>query len=117
MAKKNRVTPIVSDKSELQMYSEMLRIELGHTAAPLATEDEVLQGISKASNKPLSMDIPKTYGRPLKEAAIGRVKFTTAVQPSLVKWLKIQAANTGVSVADVVENALNTYKHEKDINK
>lgn len=117
MAKKNRVTPIVSDKSELQMYSEMLKIELGKTDAPLATEGEVLQGISKASNKPLSMDTPKTYGRPPKEAAIGRVKFTTAVQPSLVRWLKIQAANTGVSVADVVERAFAAYKHEKDMNK
>ena len=59
----------------------------------------------------------KTYGRPPKEAAIGRVKFTTALQPSLVKWLKIQAANTGVSVADVAELAIAAYKHEKDKNK
>lgn len=117
MAKKARITPIVSDKSELKMYSDMLKIELGQTDAPLATEDEVLQGISKASNKPLPTDTPRTYGRPPKEAAIGRVKFTTAVQPSLVKWLKIQAANTGVSVADVVEQAFAAYKHEKDMNK
>jgi hypothetical protein len=59
----------------------------------------------------------KSYGRPPKEAAIGRVKFTTALQPSLVKWLKIQAANTGVSVADVAELAIAAYKHEKDKNK
>jgi hypothetical protein len=59
----------------------------------------------------------KTYGRPLKESAIGRVKFTTALQSSLVTWLKIQAANTGVSVADVAELAIAAYKHEKDKNK
>ena len=117
MAKKTRVTPIVKDKSDLKMYAEMLKIELAHTDEPLATEDEVLQGISKASNKPLPMDTPKTYGRPLKEAAIGRVKFTTALQNHYVKWLKIQAANTGVSVADVVEQAIATYKHEKDMNR
>jgi hypothetical protein len=59
----------------------------------------------------------KSYGRPPKEAAIGRVKFTTALQSSLVKWLKIQAANTGVSVADVAELAIAAYKYEKDKNK
>jgi hypothetical protein len=59
----------------------------------------------------------KTYGRPLKESAIGRVKFTTALQPLYVKWLKHEAANTGVSVADVVELAFAAYKHEKDKNK
>ena len=117
MAKKTRVTPIISDKPDLKMMSEMLKIELAHTDEPLATDDEVLQGISKASNKPLPIDTRKTYGRPLKEAAIGRVKFTTALQPSLVKWLKIQAANTGVSVADVAELAIAAYKHEKDKNK
>ena len=119
MAKKTRVTPIVKDKSDLKMYAEMLKIELAHTDEPLATEDEVLQGISKASNKPLPTptDEKKSYGRPLKEAAIGRAKFTTAVQPYLVKWLKIQAANTGVTVADVVELALAAYKHEKDVKR
>lgn len=116
-AKRTRVTPIISDKSDLAMYSEMLKIELAHTDAPLATDGEVLEGISKASNKPMPMDTPKTYGRPLKESAIGRVKFTTALQLSLVKWLKIQAANTGVSVADVAELAIAAYKHEKDKNK
>lgn len=116
MAKKTRVTPIVKDKSDLKMYAEMLKIELAHTDEPLATEDEVLQGIAKATNKTLT-DTPKTYGRPPKEAAIGRVKFTTALQDSLVKWLKIQAANTGVTVADVVEQAIATYKHEKDMNR
>jgi hypothetical protein len=117
MAKKTRVTPIISDKPDLKMMVEMLKMELAHTDAPLATDDEVLQGISKASNKPLSTNTLKTYGRPPKEAAIGRVKFTTAVQPLYVKWLKHQAADTGVTVADVVEKAFAAYKHEKDLNK
>lgn len=116
MAKKNRVTPIMSDKPkpDLKMMTEMLKMELAYTDAPLATEDEVLQGISKATNKQLPMDTMKTYGRPLKEAAIGRVKFTTALQDDLVTWLKVYAANTKVSVADVVEKAVTAYKHEKE---
>jgi predicted HicB family RNase H-like nuclease len=113
MAKqRERVTPIV--RTEIQTMIEQLKIANNEL---LPSEDEALQGISKATNKPLPMDTPKTYGRPPKEAAKGRVKFTTAVQPSLVKWLKIQAANTGVSVADVVEQAFAAYKHEKDMNK
>jgi len=116
MANKKRVTPIISEKSEGTMFKTMLKMELAAMdTPPLATPDEVLQGISKASNKPL--DKPKTYGRPLKEAAIGRVKFTTALQPLFVQWLKHEAANKGVTVADVVELALAAYKHEKDMNK
>lgn len=117
MAKKTRVTPIISDRPDSKIMTEMLKIELANNDAPLATEDEVLQGISKASNKPLPTDMPKTYGRPPKEAAIGRVKFTTAVQPLYVTWLKIQAAEMGVSVADVVEKAFAAYKHEKEMNR
>ena len=116
MASKKRVTPIISEKPETTMYKTMLKMELAAIdTPPLATDDEVLQGISKASNKP--MDTPKTYGRPPKEAAIGRVKFTTALQPLYVKWLKHEAANADVSVADVVELAMAAYKHEKDKNK
>ena len=117
MAKKTRVTPIVKDKPDLKMMAEMLKIELAHTDAPLATDDEVMQGISKATNKPLPTGEPKSYGRPPKENAIGRVKFTTAVQPSIVTWLKIYAANSDVTVADVVELALAAYKHEKDVKR
>ena len=116
MANKKRVTPIISEKSEGTMFKTMLQMELAAMdTPPLATPDEVLQGISKASNK--SIDTPKTYGRPLKESAIGRVKFTTALQPLYVKWLKHEAANTGVSVADVVELAFAAYKYEKDKNR
>lgn len=109
---KQRVTPIV--KTEIKTIIEQLKIA---NDAMLPSEDEATKAIATATNKPLPMDTPKTYGRPLKEAAIGRVKFTTAVQPSLVKWLKHQAADTGVSVADVVEQALAAYKYEKDMNK
>ena len=109
---KQRITPIV--KTDIQIAIEKLKIA---NSEPLISDSEATEKIATATNKPLPMDTPKTYGRPPKEAAIGRVKFTTAVQPYLVKWLKIQAANTGVSVADIVENALNAYKHEKDMNR
>jgi hypothetical protein len=117
MAKKTRVTPIISDKPDLKMMTEMLKMELAHMDAPLATDDEVNHAIATVTNRQSSMDRMKTYGRPLKEAAIGRVKFTTALQNHYVKWLKIQAAETGVSVADVVEKAIAAYKHEKDMNR
>jgi hypothetical protein len=48
----------------------------------------------------------KQTGRPIKNSAIGRVKFTTAIRSDVVKWLKIRAVEQGVSPADVLEEAL-----------
>jgi hypothetical protein len=109
---KQRITPIM--KTDVERVIKQLKIANNEL---LPSEDEALQGISKATNKPLSTGEPKSYGRPPKENAIGRVKFTTALQSHYVKWLKIQAANTGVSVADVVEKAIAAYKHEKDMDR
>jgi hypothetical protein len=55
-------------------------------------------------------------GRPKKEIAEGRTRFTTTLQPALIKWLKIQAAQNNGSVADILENAINAYKYEKEKN-
>jgi hypothetical protein len=46
----------------------------------------------------------------------GRTRFTTTLQPALIKWLKIQAAQNNGSVADILENAINSYKYEKEKN-
>ncbi len=49
------------------------------------------------------------YGRPQKEIAAGRTKFTTMLQPDLVKQLKRTAIDSGVTVADLLENVLGGY--------
>lgn len=60
---------------------------------------------------------PKSIGRPKKENAEGRVRLSTLLQPSLIKWLKIQAVESQSSLADILENAVNLYKYEKERNK
>ena len=49
------------------------------------------------------------YGRPQKEIAVGRTKFTTMLQPEVVKGLKRQAIDRGVTVADLLETILSSY--------
>jgi hypothetical protein len=56
-------------------------------------------------------------GRPKKEAAIGRVALTSLMQPHLKKWLKKYADENECTVADVLENAVNLYKYEKEKNQ
>jgi hypothetical protein len=50
---------------------------------------------------------------PIKEVAIGRVKLTTAMLPDVVKWVKVYAAETGVSPADILEAAVLDYQDKK----
>jgi hypothetical protein len=54
-----------------------------------------------------------TVQTPIKEAAIGRVKLTTAMLPNVVRWVKVYAAETGVSPADVLEAAVLDYQDKK----
>lgn len=56
---------------------------------------------------------PKGNGRPIKEKAIGRVKFTTSLRGDVVKWLKHYAIDTGETSADVLENAVLFYMDYK----
>ena len=49
------------------------------------------------------------YGRPQKEIAVGRTKFTTMLQPEVVKGLKREAIDRGVTVADLLETILENY--------
>ena len=111
---KQRVTPIL--KQEI----EKLKIGLGQSIAPLPTADEVTKAVSQATNQPLPSPIEpepeaKT-GRPIKENAIGRVKFTTALRPDVVKWLKTYAIANDQTAADILETALIKYKSENDPN-
>ena len=111
---KQRVTPIL--KKEI----EKLKIGLGQTNAPLPTADEVTQAVSRATNQPLPSPIvpePEVKtGRPIKENAVGRVKFTTALRPDVVKWLKTYAIANDQTAADILEIALIKYKAQTDPN-
>ena len=49
------------------------------------------------------------YGRPQKEVAIGRTKFTTMLQPDIVKQLKRTAIDKGETVADLLEHIIGQY--------
>lgn len=53
------------------------------------------------------------YGRPQKEIAAGRTKFTTMLQPEMVKQLKRQAIDQGITVADLLETLLVDYFAKK----
>ena len=53
------------------------------------------------------------YGRPQKEIAAGRTKFTTMLQPEMVKQLKRQAIDDGITVADLLETLLVDYFAKK----
>jgi hypothetical protein len=59
---------------------------------------------------------PNKMGRKRKEASADRVKYTTAINDSLLKWVKHYAINTGVTSADIIENALQLYRYEKERN-
>jgi hypothetical protein len=48
-------------------------------------------------------------GRPVKEVAVGRVKFTTMLQPDLVKQLKRAAIDENISVADLIEKSIKNF--------
>jgi hypothetical protein len=64
--------------------------------------------IEKPAKVVVKSDTPQ-YGRPLKEIAIGREKFTTMLQPDLVKSLKRQAIDEGITVADLLETILSDF--------
>ena len=69
------------------------------------------------TSKPEVVKVKKTeiaytqlkYGRPQKEIAVGRTKFTTMLQPEVVKGLKREAIDRGVTVADLLETILGNY--------
>jgi hypothetical protein len=67
--------------------------------------------------KKVKMELGNKTGRPKKAIAEGRVKLTTSMQSSLVKWFKKYAIDTGQTLADVLESAANQYKYEKERNK
>ena len=81
------------------------KVEKVEKAAKQKTAPAKITKIEKTPKNARPADTPQ-YGRPLKESAIGREKFTTMLQPDLVKSLKRQAIDEGITVADLLENIL-----------
>ena len=111
---KKRITPII--QNDIQTEIEKIKMELGRTTEPLPTAAEVSEAIATVTNKPL-LGTELKSGRPIKENAVGRSKFTTAVRSDVVKWLKTYAIETDQTAADVLETGLLNYRDEKNRNK
>lgn len=77
-------------------------------STPKNDEMEENKNTQKSENQ---IVITETFkgGRPMKENAVGRVKFTTMLQPDLIKQLKRVAIDENVSVADLIELSIKKY--------
>ena len=104
MQKKERVSPTA-------LTTPSVNFDSFKTAAELPTPQAVKDAISEITGK------PNPVGRPKKEAAIGRVKFTTSLPPYLLKWFKKYAIDSDQTAADVVEMAMLMFKEEKERNR
>lgn len=90
------------------MKNKVSRLEQPFDNTPFNTQGNL--PTTEAANKNVEQLITHTS---IKEAAIGRVKLTTAMLPDVLKWVKIHAAETGVSPADVLEAAVLDYQDKK----
>jgi hemerythrin len=59
-------------------------------------------------------ELAPKVGRPKKETAEGRAKYSTVLQPYLIRWLKTHAAETDQTPADVLEMAVVSMRFEKE---
>ena len=103
MQKKERVSPTA-------LTTPSVNLDSFKTAAELPTKETVKDFVSEITGK-------NPVGRPKKEAAIGRVKFTTSLPPYLLKWFKKYAIDNDQTAADVVEMAMFMFKEEKERNR
>lgn len=129
MSKKQRVSPV----ADFQINTDIITGDLpaldtvNKTVAKLTGKKTVVQPTSKAkvtTAKPpkppkakqeliAEIKMQLKYGRPQKEIAAGRTKFTTMLQPEMVKQLKRQAIDQGITVADLLETLLVDYFSKK----
>jgi hypothetical protein len=110
--KKQKVSKL---ETSVQTEIAKLKMELGE-ADELPTVEAVTDMQQQLTGQQASPTAAQS-GRPLKEAAKGRVKLTTMMQKSLVKWLKTYAVEKEMTTADVLETAVNLFKHEKEMNR
>lgn len=59
-------------------------------------------------------ELAAKVGRPKKETAEGRAKYSTVLQPYLIRWLKTYAAETDQTPADVLEMAVVSMRLDKE---
>ncbi len=109
--KKQKVSKLDSVQNEIAK----IKMEMNETD-DLPSIEAVNASVQQLTGQQASPTAAQS-GRPLKEAAIGRVKLTTMMQKSLVKWLKTYAVEKEMTTADVLETAVNLFKHEKDRNR
>ena len=124
MAKKTHVSHIPTpsvNKAAFQSISDLPSTETANDLVSQVTgQPDQHSAIKKEIDteiKKLKMAVKteaKGYGRPVKEKAIGRVKFTTALRQDVVKWLKHYAIEADETAADILENALLFYKNHKE---
>ena len=133
MTKKPRVSPLQSfqintdietgDLPTLTTVQETVALVTGKTVAapakaakprlPKAEKAEKVAKITKSIlAKTLEAEIVERvvervkYGRPVKPIAVGREKFTTMLQPNLIRLLKRTAIDRAVTVADLLEDLI-----------
>lgn len=110
--KKQKVSKLDSD---LETELSKLKME-SDEVDELPSVEAVNASVQQLTGKQASPTTAQS-GRPLKEAAQGRVKLTTMMQKSLIKWLKKYAVDKEMTTADALETAVSLLKHEKDMNK
>lgn len=104
MQKKERVSPTT-------LTTPSVNADAFKSTAELPTAQAVKEAVSELTGK------PNPVGRPIKQTAVGRVKFTTSLPPHLLKWFKKYAIDSDQTAADVVEMAMLMFKEEKERNR
>jgi hypothetical protein len=54
----------------------------------------------------------KTGGRPIKEASIGRVKYTTSLTKDSIRFLRVESAMRDISPADFLDFIITEFRNK-----
>lgn len=113
----------VSEETKSEIELEKIRMELDNTTPPkknvivsdmdeaplILIEKKVVQPLMVANENTTLEEKSveqKSFGRPKKEAAIGRKAFTTSLDPSLSHKLKQKALDREITTADLLNQIL-----------
>ncbi len=123
--KKQRITPTpiikvktddipMGDLPEAETVNEavaLLTHKTNDTPPPSVTADIPSTIQPSSPENPTSEEVTdaKKTGRPAKANAIGRTKYTTALSPDLIKWLRVEAATREITPADLLEEILTNH--------
>jgi hypothetical protein len=56
--------------------------------------------------------LKKVGGRPIKEASIGRVKYTTSLTKDSIRFLRVESAMRDISPADLLDFIINDFRNK-----